>query len=364
MGTTPNYDVNYDDKRFTQVNTEKEAALTDVEKTYGGMIDKSDDFYDKQIQAAKDYEKRQTEIQNQQTDFAIQKIEQQKDQAKKDYTKEQSGAYVDWQKQSNQYGANAEQIAAQGMTHTGYSESSQVSMYNTYQNRITTARESFNLAILNYNNAIKDARLQNSAALAEIAYQSLQKQLELSLAGFQYKNSLVTELAKTKREIDNEYNDRYQDVLKQINTENALAEEVRQYNATLAENQRQFNANKALQQAQLDLQKEQFAWQKAQAANSAKVSSGKSSSGGSSGGSKKPSVKSGSKQVKPQAKITNGNKGSNVSASDYINKLISSGANKDRVANEISLALREGAITEKEATQLRNEFTPRGIQWI
>ena len=344
---TPNYDVNYDDKRFTQVETEKKAALTEAEKTYNGMIDQSDAFYQKQIQAAKDYEKRQTEIQNQQTDFAIEKIEQQKDQAKKDYTKEQSGAYVDWQKQSNQYGANAEQMAAQGMTNTGYSESSKVSMYNTYQNRITTARESYNLAILNYNNAIKDARLQNSAALAEIAYKSLQKQLELSLEGFQYKNALVTELAKTKREIDSEYNDRYQDVLKQINTENALAEEVRQYNeslkmeqARLAEEQRQFNI--------------------LHPTTSAVVSSSKSSSGGSSGSSKKSSSSS-SKKLKPKAQISNNNS-KNVSASDYINKLYASGATKDRVANEISLALIEGAITKAEATQLRNKFTPRGVQ--
>ena len=349
---TPNYDVNYDDKRFTQVESDKKEALTDVEKTYNGMIDQSDAFYDKQIQAAKDYEKKQTEIQNQQTDFAIEKIEQQKDQAKKDYTKEQSGAYVDWQKASNQYGANAEQMAAQGMTHTGYSESSQVSMYNTYQNRLTSARESYNLAVLNYNNAIKDARLQNSAALAEIAYNSLQKQLELSLQGFQYKNSLVTELAKTKREIDSEYYGRYQDVLKQINTENALAEEVRQYNETLAEEKRQYNAT-------LALQREQFEYQKAQDAKSATVS--KSYSGSSSGGSKKSSSSSSSKKIKAKAQISNNNS-KNVSAADYINKLYASGASKDKVANEISLALREGAITKKEAQQLRNTFTPRGVQ--
>ena len=32
-----NYSVNYDDKRFTDVENEKQEALTEVEQTYGDM---------------------------------------------------------------------------------------------------------------------------------------------------------------------------------------------------------------------------------------------------------------------------------------------------------------------------------------
>ena len=238
-----NYDINYNDERFTEVEADKKAALNEVDKTYGEMIGQSDKFYQAQIDASKQWADKQTQLQQEKTDFAIEQIEQQKGQAKKDYTKEQSGAYVDWQKQSNQYGANAEAMAAQGMQNTGFSESSQVSMYNTYQNRVAAARESYNQAVLNYNNAIKDARLQNNSILAEIAANALQQQLELSLQGFQYKNTLILEQANKKLEVDNTYYQRYQDVLNQINTENALAEEVRQYNQTYAENVRQFNEN-------------------------------------------------------------------------------------------------------------------------
>jgi hypothetical protein len=240
---TPNYDVNYDDRRFTEVEADKKAALNEVDVTYGNMISNSDKYYQAQIDASKQWADKQSQLQQEQTDFTIEQIEQQKDQAQKDYTKEQSGAYVDWQKQSNQYGANAEQMAAHGMTGSGYSESAQVSMYNTYQNRVMTARESYNRAVLNYNNAIKDARLQNNSALAEIAYQALQTQLELSLEGFQYKNSLVIEQANKKLEVENTYYNRYQDVLDQINKENAFNEEVRQYNASLAEERRQYDQN-------------------------------------------------------------------------------------------------------------------------
>lgn len=243
------YEINYDDQRFQDVEADKKTAVNELEKTYGEMIGQTDSFYQAQINAAKDWEKKQTEIQNQQTDFAIDKIEQQKEQAKKDYTKEQSGAYVDWQKQSNEYGANAEAEAMQGMQNTGYSESAQVSMYNTYQNRITAARESYNLAVQNYNNAITEARLQNNSALAEIAYNSLQQQLELSLQGFQYKNTLLLDKMGKKTDLENEYYARYQDVLSQINTENALAEQVRQYNEQMALEREQWEFTKAQAEA-------------------------------------------------------------------------------------------------------------------
>lgn len=259
-----NYTINYDDPRFADVESEKKSALNQINKTYNKMINQSDKYYQAQMDAAKQYGETQAKNQQAQTDFTIEQINQQKDQAQKDYTKEQSGAYVDWQKQSGQYGVNAEQMAAQGMANSGYSESSQVSMYNTYQNRVATARESYNRAVLNYDNAIKDARLQNNAALAEIAYNALQTQLELSLEGFQYKNQLILAKSDKQLEVDNTYYGRYQDVLKQLNTENALAEEVRQYNESLAEEQRQYNNSLALQKDELQLQKDKFAYEKAQ----------------------------------------------------------------------------------------------------
>lgn len=235
------YDINYDDQRFKEVEADKKAAISENEKLYSGMIDDSKGYYKAQVDATKQWEKKQTELQQQKTDFAIEQIEQQKDQAKKDYTKEQSGAYADWKKQSNEYGANAEKEAAMGMSGTGYSESAQVGMYNAYQQRVAAARESYNTIVLNYNNAIKDARLQGNSLLAEIAYNSLQKQLELNLQGFQYKNQLLLGKAEQKIQLEQMYHDRWQDVLGQINTENALAEEVRQFNEQMAEEQRQFN---------------------------------------------------------------------------------------------------------------------------
>ena len=245
-----NYDVNYNDKRFTDVEADKKAAINEVDQKYGQMIGGVDDKYNALIDESQKWAEQQTQLQKEQTDFTIEKIEEQKTRAEKDYQKEQSGAYVDWQKQSNQYGANAEAMAAQGMAGTGYSESSQVSMYNTYQNRVATAREAFTRVTTDYDIAIKDAQLQNNSVLAEIAHQAQQQRLELILEGFQYKNNLIIDQMNKKQEVDNTYYARYQDVLNQINTENALAEQVRQFNQEYdfkvkeyEESIRQFNQN-------------------------------------------------------------------------------------------------------------------------
>ena len=257
-----------EDPRFAKVESEKAAALAESDKMYDGMIADSQGDYNKLIDASKDWVDKQTALQNEQTDFAIQKIEQQKDQAHSDYTKEQSGAYVDWQKQSNQYGVDAEQKASMGMSNTGYSESSMVSMYNTYQNRVATARETYNRAVLNYENAMTEARLQNSSLLAEIAYNGLQEQLKLSLESMQYKNTLLDKKTTAHREISNEYYDRWRDVLNQINTENSLAEQKRQFNENLA------------------LQREKFEYEKAKDGGSPITKSSSGSKSGSSGSSK------------------------------------------------------------------------------
>lgn len=370
--STPNYDVNYDDKRFTQVETEKNAAISDMEKTYGDMIDKTDSHYQGLINENKAWEETQKKNQQAQTDFAIEQIEQKKEQAQQDYLKEQSGAYADWQKQSNQYGVNAEQMAAQGMQNTGFSESSQVSMFNQYQQRVATARETISRAKLEYDNQMNEARLQNSTILAEIAHNALQQRLELALQQFQHKNELIKEKLNKKTELENQYYTRWQDVLKQINTENAMKEEVRQYNETLAENKRQHNESLALQQAQLAEQKRQFDVLHPQGSSGGSGGSGGSSGGSSGGGGgsiKKGSSSGGSStHSSSSGKVHGGSGGSfgeskSVSATSYLNELVRSGANEDKVANEISIALRKGAISKKEAADLRKAFTPRGVRY-
>lgn len=228
------YTINYEDERFKNVESAKQEELNNLNNTYTGMINASDNFYQQQIDATKDYADKQTELQNQNTQFAIDTINQQKEQAEKDYQREQKGAYIDYMKQTNQYGANAQGISRQGLQGSGYSESSQVSMYNAYQNRVGTARDTFNRAVLNYDNSMREAQLANSVQIAQIAYQALQSQLQLGLESFQYKNNLLTQQLQLQQQTNDRYYSRWQDVLAQMNAENNLREQIRQYNEQFA----------------------------------------------------------------------------------------------------------------------------------
>ena len=254
--TTPDYTVDYNNEQFQKVEADKQNALTENEQTYGDMIAGTDKFYQDLQDQHMAWADKQAQIQQENTDFTIEKIEQQKEQAYKDYLKEQSGAYVDWQKQSNRYGAEAERQASAGLTGSGYSESSQVAMYNQYQSRVATAREVLAQAKLNYDNGIKEAMLQNNAALAEIYATAYLKQAELALEGFQYKNQLLIEQSNKQLEIDKMYYDRWKDVLTQINTENAMAEDIRQYNETMKWNTEKANVDNQIKikEAELDRQ--------------------------------------------------------------------------------------------------------------
>ena len=295
--------VNYNDKRFAKVEADKQTAVNNANKTYDNMINQTDAKYNELIGATKDYATTQQQIQQDNTDFAIEKIEQQKDKAERDYTKEQTGAYVDYQKATDQYGATAEKLAQNGMSGTGYAETSKINAFTTYQNRYAVARESYNQAILNYDNSIKEAQLANNAQLAEIAFNSLKTQLEYALQGFQYKNELLQTKLNTQIQLDSEYNNRYQQVLSQINTENSLAEQIRQFNANLS-----FQKQQAAQ--------EQANWEKQYNASrgSTKLSGGSSSKSSSSSSKKSSSSDS--------AKLSDGsNSGGWVSSREMANSL-------------------------------------------
>lgn len=333
--------VNYDDKRFTEVKNQEATAVRETQGTYDKMINQTDNYYQQQIDASKDWEAKQNELQQAQTDFTVDKIEQQKAQAEKDYTREQKGAYTDYQKATNQYGANAEKLASQGLNVTGYSESTRTNAFNTYQNRYATARESYNKAILNYDNGIREAQLANNAALAQIAYETLQKQLELSLQGFQYKNTLVLQKLDAVNQQKDRYYQRWRDVESQINTENTLAEQIRQYNESMA-----------LQKQQFDFQKQQAAqeqanWEKQYALSVSNAN--KSSSSSKSSSSKKSS--SGSSNTK----LTNG---ASSNAKEWYNKMKAIEKSKNRATPKEELligltsAVKQNVLTEEEANEV------------
>lgn len=222
------------------------------------------------------------DVQNKNTEFAIDTIEQKQEQAEKDYTKEQAGAYADYQKQIDPYGVQAEQVAASGLSNSGYAESLKTQAYVAYQNRVAVARESFNRIVQDFNNQITQARLQNNATIAQIISDAMAQRLQIMMEFSVRGNELYTQMVQGGASIKQQNISNYMSVYNQLMQE-------KQHNESLAENKRQFDA-------QMAFQREQFEYQKAKAASSGSI---KKSSGGSSSSSsgKKTISKSGAATI-------------------------------------------------------------------
>lgn len=264
------------------LNDDRAVAVAESNKAYNDAIAANNQLATDTENKLNDMKDLQTKVQNEQTEFAIDKIEQQKEWSEKDYQKEQRGAYRDYQKQIDPYGVNAENMAAAGLSNSGYSESSKVAMYTAYQNRVATARESFQRASTEFTNQITQARLQNSAALAEIAIATLEKSLEYSIQFASKNNELMLAKAQEKRAIESDYFSRYLDLKSAERQERSIA-----------------------------LDEAKFAYQKAQdnKKNSYSFSSGSDGNSGKNSGKKtNPAIATFQQKVADNIKAMTGNK--------------------------------------------------------
>ena len=264
----PNEQINMQDARLTNVETERQNQIRSTTDQYNSMINNADQFYDRQAQVARENAQRQQELQNASTEQQVKEINQQREKTERDYQKEQRGAYTDYQKQVNEYGVNAEIMASRGLAGTGYAESSQVSMYNAYQNRVAMARQSLADSQQNYDNLIAQARLNNDTKQAEIANELARAQAEYALQGFQYKNSLIESRQQQLNNLNARYDTRYNTMLGIMQNEldakrdnyktgvNILnyAEQQRQWAKEFDENNRRFDAE--YQQKERQFEKE------------------------------------------------------------------------------------------------------------
>lgn len=242
--------VDPNNEKLLDVESKGQTALDESNAAYDSAITNNTTTQTELLNKIDANTAEQKAAQQQQSDLAIQKIEQNKEWAKQDYQKEQRGAYVDWQKQSDPYGVNAEQMAASGLANTGYAESSQVAMYTAYQNRIATAREAYTRAVVSYDTAIAEAKATNSVALAEIASKALEASLNIAVQFAMQNNSLLVQKANQAATIRQNTFSNYMSVYNQLQDEaqhnESMAEQKRQFNASLAEEQRQFNIEAGL----------------------------------------------------------------------------------------------------------------------
>ncbi len=258
------YDVNYDDKRFKDVENEKQSEMNKYNETYDNLINERNNFTKEQQDMVDRWENTQKDIANKNLEYQKELVEQQRKKAEQAYQNEAKSSYIDYQKEVDKYGVSRENVVNNGLSNSGYAESSKVDMYNTYQNRLGTARKSMQDAALEFDNAIRQAQLSNDETLAQNALKALQEKLNIALEGFNYKTEQENNRMNWSYNINNTYYNRYKDVESQINYENETAEKIRQYNENMAYQKEQQRLEQERWEREMAYQREQDAIANAQ----------------------------------------------------------------------------------------------------
>lgn len=150
---------------------ENNNPYAELETKYANNINQQNDLLNQS-------EKIQNEQINANTQQTLAEIERQRGYTQQDFNKEARGAYQDYQKLINPYGVQAENVFSSGLGNSGYSETSKLNAYNTYQNRYATARESTDRLMEDFNNQMTEAQLEGNREKAQVALNKLQTQMD------------------------------------------------------------------------------------------------------------------------------------------------------------------------------------------
>lgn len=360
------YNVNYDDERFKKVENEKQSELDKYNQTYDNLINERNNFTNQQQQLVDQWENTQKDIANQNLQYQKDLIEQQRNKAEKEYQNEAKASYIDYQKEVDKYGVSRENVTANGLSNSGYSESSKVDMYNTYQNRLATARKNLEDAGIEFDNAIREAQMSNNETLAQNALTALQNKLNIALEGFNYKTEQENNKLNWNNTINNNYYNRYKDVESQINYENETAEKIRQYNENMAYQKKQQELEQQRWEQEMAYQKEQDAianaqrWAQINASYSSYGGGGSLTDGGSESGTLSNNSSSGSSAIKPQKNscpVLSNKTATNWSNSNiFTSNTIKNGISESDLESKLSTAIKNKTITKKDADKILTWF--------
>lgn len=203
-------------------------AYADIDK----LIANQNSLLDKQ-------QAQQNEILNQQTQMQIDQLNRNKQDIDKETAKTNSGLYAEYKKASNPYGANAEQLFTQGLGNSGYAESTQTNMYNTYQKNVTDTINTATKLKSDFDFQIQQAQQNRDVQQAEYALEMYKQKINLLTQEYDLKNNKEQDLYNRgidernynyqvgrDQVADSQWEKEYQQMLK----ENELAELWRQKN--------------------------------------------------------------------------------------------------------------------------------------
>ena len=145
-------------------------------------------------------ERKQNELINQQTQMQVDELNREKDKIEQDTIKTTKGLYSNWQKQANQYGANAEQLAQQGLAHSGYAETTQTALYNTYQKNVTETLNNARDLKSDYDFKVQQARQNGSVQQAQAALDLYKQKAQLLTQNYELRQNREQYLYQQERD--------------------------------------------------------------------------------------------------------------------------------------------------------------------
>lgn len=133
--------------------------------------------------------KQQQDITNKQTEMNVAELEKNKQEIDKDVDKTNKALYAEYRKASNPYGAVAENLASQGLGNSGYAETTQTNLYNTYQRNITDTLNNARDLKADFDFQISKARQTGDITLAQNALEIYNQKMQLLTQEYELKNN-------------------------------------------------------------------------------------------------------------------------------------------------------------------------------
>ena len=133
--------------------------------------------------------KQQQDIVNKQTQVNIDALERNKAQVDEQATKTNQGLYSEYKKASNPYGVNAEATYARGLGNSGYAETTQTNLYNTYQKNVTDTVNNAQKLKADFDFQISQARQNGDITLAQNALQIYMQKMQLLTQEYELRNN-------------------------------------------------------------------------------------------------------------------------------------------------------------------------------
>lgn len=181
-----------------------------------------DKLMDQQNNLLNEQQKKQIDLISQQTQIQTDELNHEKEKIDKDVNKTTSGLYANWQKQANQYGAQAEQLAQQGLANSGYAETIKTALYNTYQKNVTDTLNNARDLKSDYDFKIAQARQQGSVQQAQAALDLYAQRMQLLTQNYELRQNREQYLYQQERDrvSDNQWQKTFDEQTRQNEIEN------------------------------------------------------------------------------------------------------------------------------------------------